>query len=189
MDGFGSSGQPSGALITWEHQNANRLFYDSSNFMPLALSDQERADLVQACPPSLSLCSTLCQMPSMSSLLQPSMCLCSTGSAMIQVDCRQDPASGTTTYTVRQAFTPGLFACFRYLCQARSLNRSRGAGQAQGHSAHQHPHGQHARRRHRGPAPGAKAPATGAGGRVLPCGHPQHDPRGGPHPPHDLGPA
>ena len=47
IDGFGSSGQPSGSLITWGHQNANRLFYDSSNFMPLALSDRERAELVQ----------------------------------------------------------------------------------------------------------------------------------------------
>lgn len=48
-DGYGSSGQPGANLLTWPHQNLNHVFYDGSNFEPLALSAKERAELVQVC--------------------------------------------------------------------------------------------------------------------------------------------
>ena len=111
-DGFGSSGQPSGALITWGHQNANRLFYDSSNFMPLALSDKERAELVQV---------TLLhhtQLP-----WGPPMPHTTHQATALAAPLHKHHAAPPSLWLVRR----------------KALRRVPGPGQAQGHPAQQHP--------------------------------------------------
>ena len=44
LDGYGTSGQPDGALIEWPFEAKNQLYYDRSG---MQLSETEKADQVQ----------------------------------------------------------------------------------------------------------------------------------------------
>lgn len=44
LDGYGTSGQPNGALLEWPYEAKNQLYYDRHG---MQLSDKEKAELVQ----------------------------------------------------------------------------------------------------------------------------------------------
>ena len=60
VDGYGTSGQPVDALITWPYVNKNRLYYDSSEHEAVALTDRELALQVQV-HDAPEACGCLCQ--------------------------------------------------------------------------------------------------------------------------------
>ena len=53
QDGFGTSGQPDGALISWPYAPKNSFFYDQP---AVPYTDRELADQVQVRPSQLRMC-------------------------------------------------------------------------------------------------------------------------------------
>ena len=47
VDGYGTSGQPVDALISWPYVNKSRMYYDSSEYDPVPLTEHELALQVQ----------------------------------------------------------------------------------------------------------------------------------------------